>query len=347
MLGDDHMIITKLLLMKKKIAIVFAFILIVSFAGLFIFSSNPKILSDEDYSKALEHSNKVFSVALPDYIEFAGEAPPLGLYYVREGLDRELTINTYWHSSTIIMIKRSARYFPIIEPILKAHGVPDDFKYLALIESGLTNVVSPAGASGIWQIIDETGNRYGLEINEEIDERYHLEKSTAAACRILKNSYNKYKNWSLAAAAYNAGDGRIEKELKRQKVTSFYDLHLNNETSRYLFRILALKILYETPTKYGYYLRKKDLYPNIPTFSVTVDSSINSLIDFALKHKVNYRILKEFNPWLRKDKLTNPTHKSYLITFPKEGFTDYGVLLKDGADNNAIFNDTIQTITKP
>lgn len=329
--------------MKKKIATVFAFILIGSFAGLFIFSSEQKIITDEEYSKALEHSNDVFSVVLPDNVEFAGEEPPLGLYYVREGLDRELTINTYWHSSTIIMIKRAARYFPVIEPILKAYGVPNDFKYLALIESGLMNVVSPAGASGIWQIIDETGKRYGLEINDEVDERYQLEKSTVAACRILKNSYKNYNNWSLAAAAYNAGDGRIDKELKRQKVASFYDLYLSNETSRYLFRIIALKILYESPTKYGYYLRKKDLYPHIPTYTVSVDSSIADLVGFALKHNVNYRILKEFNPWLRKDKLTNATHKSYLITFPKKGYTDYDVLLKDDGNNNAIFNDTIHT----
>lgn len=332
--------------MKKKIVTVFAFILIGSFAGLFIFSSEQKIITDEEYSKALEHSNKVFSVVLPDHVEFSGEEPPLGLYYVREGLDRELTINTYWHSSTIIMIKRAARYFPVIEPILKAYGVPNDFKYLALIESGLANVVSPAGASGIWQIVDETAKRYGLEINDEVDERYQLEKSTVAACRILLNSYSKYNNWSLAAAAYNAGDGRIDKEMKKQKATSFYDLYLNNETSRYLFRIIALKILYESPTKYGYYLRKKDLYPNIPTYTVLVDSSITDLVGFALKHNVNYRILKEFNPWLRKDKLTNTSHKSYFITFPKKGYTDYAILQKEDANNDAIFNDSIHTSIK-
>ena len=332
--------------MKKKIAIVFAFIFIGSFAGLFIFSSERKTISDDDYNKALAHSNEVFSVVLPDHVAFAGEEPPLGLYYVREGLDRELTVNAYWHSSTLIIIKRAARYFPVIEPILKANGVPNDFKYLALIESGLTNVVSPAGASGIWQIISETGKRYGLEINDEVDERYLLEKSTIAACRILKASYNKYNNWTLAAAAYNAGDGRIDKELKRQKVTNFYDLYLNAETSRYLYRILALKLLYETPTKYGFYLRKKDLYPNIPTYTVKVDSAIENLIDFALLHNVNYRILKEFNPWLRQDKLTNPTHKSYIFTFPKAGYIEYAMLLKDNAESNDIFNDSVQNSIK-
>jgi membrane-bound lytic murein transglycosylase D len=340
------MVFTKLLLMKKKIAVVFLFIVIGSFAGLFIYSTERQMLSEEDYSKALAHSNEVFSVVLPDHVEFAGEEPPLGLYYVREGLDRELTVNTYWHSSTIIIIKRAARFFPVIEPILKAYGVPNDFKYLALIESGLTNVVSPAGASGIWQIVDETGKRYGLEINDEVDERYLLEKSTVAACRILKASFNRYNNWTLAAAAYNAGDGRIDKELKKQKVTNFYDLYLNNETSRYLFRILALKILYETPTKYGFYLRKKDLYPVIPTYKVSVDSSITSLVDFALKYKVNYRILKDFNPWLRNDKLTNSAHKSYVFTFPKKGYTDYDALMKDDVDNNAIFHDSVQRVKK-
>jgi hypothetical protein len=334
--------------MKKKISTIFAFILIGSFGGLFIYSTEHKMImiSDEEYSKALAHSNEVFSVVLPDHVEFAGEEPPLGLYYVREGLDRELTINTYWHSSTIIMIKRAARYFPVIEPILKANGIPNDFKYLALIESGLSNVVSPVGASGIWQIVGETGKRFGLEITDEVDERYQLEKSTAAACRILKDSYKKYNNWSLAAAAYNAGDGKIDKELKKQKVNNFYDLYLSNETSRYLFRILALKILYESPTKFGYNLRNKDLYPRIPTYSLTVDSSITNLVDFALKHKVNYRILKEFNPWLRNDKLTNPAHKSYEITLPKAGYTDYATLQKNYANENAIFNDTIPNSKK-
>jgi len=329
--------------MKKKIVFVFLFIAIASFAGLFIFSVTLEKTADDDYKKALEHSNRVFSVVLPEKVEFAGEEPPLGLYYVREGLDRELTINTYWHSSTLNMMKRAARYFPVIEPILKANGVPDDFKYLALIESGLSNVESPAGASGIWQIVDETAKRYGLEITDEVDERYELSKATVTACRILKTSFKTYGNWTLTAAAYNAGDGRITKELERQKVNSFYDLYMNNETSRYLFRILALKILYENPTHYGYYLRKKDLYPFIPTYTVSVDSSVTNLIDFALNNKLNYRILKEFNPWLRKDKLSNPSHKRYAITFPKAGYTYYSMLLSDMKDADAIFNDSTKT----
>jgi membrane-bound lytic murein transglycosylase D len=329
--------------MKKKIAFIFIFIAIASFAGLFIFSVPRKKAADDDYSKALEHSNRVFSVVLPEKVEFAGEEPPLGLYYVREGLDRELTINTYWHSSTLTMMKRAARYFPVIEPILKDNGVPDDFKYLALIESGLSNVESPAGASGVWQIVDETAKRYGLEISEEVDERYELSKATVAACRILKNSFKTYGNWTLTAAAYNAGDGRITKELGRQKVKSFYDLYMNNETSRYLFRILALKILYENPTHYGYYLRKKDLYPYIPTYTVSVDSSVTNLIDFALHHKQNYKILKEFNPWLRKDKLNNPSHKKYTFAFPKEGYTQYPLLLQEMKNPEAIFNDSTKT----
>jgi membrane-bound lytic murein transglycosylase D len=330
--------------MKKKIAFIFIFIALASFAGLFIFSVPREKTADDDYSKALEHSNRVFSVVLPERVEFAGEEPPLGLYYVREGLDRELTINTYWHSSTLNMMKRAARFFPVIEPILKTNGVPDDFKYLALIESGLSNVESPAGASGIWQIVDETAKRYGLEISDEVDERYELSKATTTACHILKTSYKTYGNWTLAAAAYNAGEGRITKELGRQKVKSFYDLYMNNETSRYLFRILALKILYENPTHYGYYLRKKDLYPYIPTYTVSVDSSLSNLIDFALNYKQNYRILKEFNPWLRKDKLSNPSHKKYLITFPKEGYTEYSMLLNEINDPDAIFNDSTKTI---
>ncbi|HPT13819.1 MAG TPA: lytic transglycosylase domain-containing protein [Bacteroidales bacterium] len=327
--------------MKKRILIIVALIAIAGIHGFFLLRDDSKGVDDENYRKALMHSNKVFSLVLPARVEFAGEETPLSLYYVREGLDRELTVNTYWHSSTILMLKKAARYFPTIVPILKSNGLPEDFKYLVLIESGLSNVVSPAGAAGFWQFLPETGKRYGLEINEEVDERYNLEKSTIAACKMLKDTKAIFKNWTLAAAAYNAGEGKILKELNRQKVDNYYDLYLSAETSRYIYRLLALKLLYEHPTEFGFYLRKKDQYPPIPTYQVKVDSTIKDLIAFAGYHKINYRILKEFNPWLLKDKLSNTTGKAYTFLIPKPGYEVYDSLVSEIPEGEMIFNDTI------
>jgi hypothetical protein len=239
------------------------------------------------------------------------------------------------------MLKKSNRYFHIIIPILKKYNIPEDFKYLALIESGLTNVKSPAGAAGFWQIIPGTAKHFGLEISEQVDERYDVEKATIAACKLLRGSYNKFGSWTLAAAAYNVGEGRIAKELERQKTSNYYDLYLPDETMRYIFRIIALKLLYEHPTEYGYFIRKKDLYPPIPTYTITVDSSINNLPVFAKTMNINYRLLKEFNPWLRSDKLTNPGKKKYLLTLPKKGFEEFDKLLAEIDNAEQIFNDTI------
>lgn len=329
--------------MKKRFVIILSFLAIAAFHGFYLLRDNSGGVDDENYRKALMHSNKVFSLVLPARVEFAGEETPLSLYYVREGLDRELTVNTYWHSSTILMLKKAARYFPTIVPILKSYGVPEDFKYLVLIESGLTNAVSPAGAAGFWQFLPETGKRYGLEINDEVDERYNLEKATHAACKMLKETKSIFKNWTLAAAAYNAGEGKILKELNRQKVDNYYDLYLNAETSRYIYRILALKLLYEHPTEFGFYLRKKDQYPPIPTYTVTADSTIKDLISFAGYHNINYRVLKEFNPWLIKDRLTNTTGKKYSFLIPKPGYLEYDSLTGSITDGGMIFNDTITT----
>jgi len=228
-----------------------------------------------------------------------------------------------------------------MEPILEKHNVPDDFKYLALIESGLANVVSPAGASGIWQFMEATGKRYGLEITEEVDERYHLEKATEAACKLLLNSYGIFGNWTLSAAAYNAGEGRIQKESNKQSVKSYYDLFLNQETSRYIYRIVALKLLYEHPTEFGYFLRNKDLYPSIPTHTVAIDTTVSNLPALAKKLQVSYKTLKEFNPWLRKDKLTVAKGKRYILTLPNKGFDDFNNLVKDVRNPEQIFNDTL------
>lgn len=329
--------------MSKRIVFILVLVAFAAFEGFYYTTNKSNSISDDDYQKAFRHSNKIFSLVLPAKAEFAGEEAPMGLYYVREGLDRELLINTYWHSSTQLMLKKSNRYFQIIVPILKKHKIPEDFKYLALIESGLTNVQSPAGAAGFWQIIPGTGKNFGLEITDQVDERYHVEKATEAACKLLRGSYNKYGSWTLAAAAYNVGEGRISKELERQKANSYYDLYLPEETMRYVYRIIALKLLYEHPAEYGYYLRKKDLYPPIPTYTITIDSSISNLPEFAKSQKINYRILKEFNPWLRSDKLINPNKKKYSISLPKKGFEDFDNLISEIENAEQIFNDTISS----
>jgi len=327
--------------MSKRIIFIFALIAFAAFEGFYYSRKPEKSTLDIEYQKAFQQSNKIFSLVLPDKAEFAGEEAPLGLYYVRESLDRELMVNTYWHSSTLLMLKKSNRYFHIIIPILKKNGIPEDFKYLALIESGLSNVQSQAGAAGFWQFIPGTAKHYGLEITDQVDERYHIEKATEAACKLLRNSYNKFGNWTLAAAAYNVGESRIEKELERQNANTYYDLYLPDETMRYVYRIIALKLLYEHPTEYGYYVRKKDLYPPIPTYNITIDSGINNLPLFAKSLNINYRLLKDFNPWLRSDKLTNPGKKKYVLTIPQKGFEDFDKLLDEIDNAEQIFNDTI------
>jgi len=333
--------------MSKRFIFIFLLIAFAAFEGFYYSRNREKTAGDLDYQKAFLHSNKIFALVLPDKAEFAGEEAPLGLYYVREGLDRELMVNTYWHSSTLLMLKKSNRYFQIIVPILRKNNIPEDFKYLALIESGLTNIQSQAGAAGFWQFVPATGKHFGLEISDQVDERYHVEKATEAACKLLRGSYNKYGSWTLAAAAYNVGEGRISKELERQDAKTYYDLYLPEETMRYVYRIIALKLLYEHPTEYGYFIRKKDLYPAIPTYTVTVDSSINNLPVFAKTMSINYRLLKEFNPWLRSDKLTNASKKKYTLTLPRKGFEDFDKLLDEIENAEQIINDTLTSGTLP
>lgn len=312
----------------KKVIIILA--LITTLSLLFILFNGSSNLPDKnsDYQKAFYKNYKIFAVDIPESIEFAGEKIETNRYDVRENIDKELLVNTYWQSQTIMLIKKANRFFPIVEPILKKNNIPDDFKYLALAESGFTNnLVSPAGAAGIWQFIKDTGIKYGLEVNENIDERFNIEKSTEAACKYLREAYNLYKNWTLAAASYNIGIGALTKQIGLQKAESYYDLFLNIETSRYIYRIIALKLIIANPKEYGFYLRKKDLYPPIPTFTLKVDSSISDLIGFAEKYKINYKILREFNLWIRKSSLENSAKKTYYLTIPKEGYINYDSLL--------------------
>jgi hypothetical protein len=262
----------------------------------------------------------VFGVVIPGSTYFAGEPLPLELFDVREALDRELLVNTYFHSQTIRLIKLSHRYFPVIEPILAEYGIPDDFKYLAVAESGLEQVVSPAGAVGFWQLMRGTALDYGLEVRGEIDERYHIEKSTEVACQYLLESYEKYGNWTMTAASYNAGRRGVDRQIDRQKTDNYYDLLLNDETERYIYRVTSFKLIFEDPERYGINLSESDYYRPVPCREVKVEGSVEDFADFAREHQTNYKILKYLNPWLRDNFLINASGKVYRIKIPEEGF---------------------------
>lgn len=263
---------------------------------------------------------KITAIDIPEDLNFAGEKVPFDDPEIMERVDREFLVNTYWQSNAVLLMKRANKYFPIIEPILAKNGIPDDFKYLAVAESGLENVVSPAGAAGFWQIMKTTGKEYGLEINENIDERYHVEKATEVACDYLKKSKQKFGNWTLAAASYNAGSYGIQKNLNAQDVNAYYDLLLGQETGRYVFRILAIKEILSNPEKYGFDIAKEDMYTQVPTFNVEVDVPVTNFADFAKQYEINYKILKRHNPWLREPHLNNNSRKKYTIEIPNKGY---------------------------
>lgn len=264
----------------------------------------------------------VYSLELPSSLDFSGENVPLHQPDIKERADREFLVNTYWQSNGIMLIKKSKKYFPIIEPILAEEGIPNDFKYLAVIESGLANVKSPAGAAGFWQIMKTTGRELGLEVNDNVDERYHLEKATRAACKYLKQSKARFGSWTLAAAAYNAGNAGINRELERQQVNDYYDLLLNAETGRYMFRILALKEILKDPESFGFNVASESYYYQIPTEKKAVDYEISDLAAFAKANNINYKVLKIHNPWLRENKLNNKSKKLYQIEIPLAGYYD-------------------------
>ena len=249
--------------------------------------------------------------------DFAGERLPMELPDVQERLDQELILNTYRHGNTLLNIKKSYRYFPAIERILAEYGLPEDLKFIAVAESDLSNATSPAGAKGFWQFMSETGRYYGLEITSEVDQRYDLEKATHAACKYLKDYYKRFGSWSLAAAAYNMGGTRLARELSAQKAENYFDLNLNQETMRYLFRLVAIKELLKDPRRFGFYLEEKDGYTYLNDFTeVEVNSSISDIADFAAGHGLSYREVKYYNPWLIGTKLSNSSGKTYLIKIP-------------------------------
>lgn len=283
-------------------------------------TKDPEVTKKEK----LVNDYNVYAIPLPDAMDFAGERVPLEDPDVRERMDRELLVNTYWQSNGLLIIKRAAKYFPIIEPILKEEGLPDDFKYLAVIESGLTQAVSPARATGFWQILGGTGKELGLEVNDNVDERYNVELATRAACKYLKKSKSYLGSWTLAAAGYNAGNAGINRRLEAQGVSDYYDLLLGEETGRYVFRILALKEILKEPQKYGFNYTEDDLYKTVPTYKVKVDTAVTDFVKFAQGFGINYKILKIHNPWLREDHLNNASRKVYQIEIPEKGVYTVG-----------------------
>jgi hypothetical protein len=298
--------------MNKSLRII-SLLSVVCITLLFI---NANYKSDID-SRTNTHQNyKIRALKLPSNLNLAGERVPLEKPDVKERMDRELLVNTYWQSNGILLLKRANKYFPIIEPLLKKHGLPADFKFLALAESGFTDETSTVGAAGMWHFMKATGKEYGLEINENIDERYHIEKSTKVAAEYLKNAKSRFGSWTLAAAAYNAGNYGVSRRLEAQGVANYYDAKLANETERYVFRILALKEIINNPEKYGFVFEKSDLYTIKKTYIVKVDTAITNITSFAKGFDINYKELKIYNPWLRENKLNNRSRKVYEIKIP-------------------------------
>ena len=277
---------------------------------------NALHISDVSPEKNTSETYSIKALKIPSDLTFAGEKVPTELYDIKERMDRELLVNTYWQSNGLLLIKKAHKYFPLIEPMLKKYGIPYDFKYLAVAESGLENNSSPAGAAGFWQFLKSSAKEYGLEVNQNVDERYNLEKATRIAAEYLKKSKERFGTWTLAAAAYNAGNARIARNLKRQQVDNYYDLLLNNETARYVFRIVALKEVLSYPKKYGFEFDEEDLYKLPNTQIVEVDTVIRNIASFAKTFNTNYKELKLHNAWLIENKLNNKSRKLYQIKIP-------------------------------
>ena len=282
-----------------------------------IFESHTQT-EDKKNLEEFQQYYRVYSLALPKSISFAGEIISLKDADIAERYDKEILTNVYWQSQTILMLKRANKYLPTIQNILIEQQIPLDFQYLALAESGLQNVVSPAGAAGFWQFLDKTGKRYGLEISEEVDERYHLEKATYAACQYFKEAYAQLKDWNLVAASYNMGIEGVKKQIRAQNINNYFDLYLNVETARYLFRIIAIKDICENPQKYGFHIPYNDLYKKTPVVWVKVDLSISSLASWSQQNACNYKLLKLLNPWLRKPFINVPLNKIYYVALPQD-----------------------------
>ncbi|HOY39857.1 MAG TPA: lytic transglycosylase domain-containing protein, partial [Bacteroidales bacterium] len=307
-------------IIKIPILIIAGILIGMIISNLFIFSSKTEEKTRDIFNfqdSLFQYS--VISPEIPDSVFFAGERVPLEYFDVYESLDMEMLINTYRHSSTILYIKRAERYFPIIEEILRQNGIPDDFKYLCVAESGLSNAISPSQAVGFWQFLKATAQEYKMEVNNNVDERYNVIASTQAACNYLKAAYRIFNSWSLAAVSYNMGMGGLSQRIKHQKVNTYWDLYLHEEPARYVYRIISLKLIMENPERYGFYMKDTDKYSPISTREVIVDTSINRLQEFAFSQGINYKMLKVFNPWLRDTLLVNRSGKKYTIVIPENG----------------------------
>ena len=292
--------------MKNKYILIFGIAMVLLFL----------LIQVNIYPKKTSNLNITDPVKIPDEISFCNENAPLGKYYVKEKLDREIIKNMYWHSNTLLIIKKHKRYFDIIVPIIKSYNIPEDFKYLPIVESNLENVTSPKGAKGVWQIMKYSAKDYGMEVNRNVDERYDLEKSTHFACKYILKSKDKFNSWTLAAASYNIGVRALSREIKKQKINNYYELNLNIETSRYIYRILAMKEIVSKPHKYGFVIQPDMFYDIIPTKTIKVNYEIDDLVDWSEKNGITYKILKMNNPWLRQGFLRNKSKKLYKIKIP-------------------------------
>lgn len=301
-----------------------------------VYSAFHDPISDSDYKQLLFSDYKLFGVTIPKDLNFCGEKVPIEDYHVKQALEKEFFVKTFFQPETMILNKKAGRWFPLIEPILKKNGVPDDFKYVAILESGLSNGVDNPMSGGFWGIMPPVAVDYGLEVSDQIDERFNVEKATDAACRIFKDAYKKYNSWTLAAAAYDLGMGGLDKQLAKQNTKNYYDLDLNDETAMYIYRLLAFKEMISRPEAYGYKINKRDLFAPIPTVSVKIDSTINDLSAFATSQGSTYEALKFMNPWLLKSSLQNPDRKTYVILFPKPGVKLYGMEIIKTTDSIAV-----------
>ena len=302
-----------------------SFLVVLSFFFLLFSYPTKKLSEDKLHQKQFNEKYNIFAISKPANMNFCGEKVDLKSEDIWERMDKELLKNIYWQSNTMLYLKRANKFFPIIEPILKANNIPDDFKYLAVIESGLEDVISPSGAAGFWQILKGTAKEYGLEVNPAIDERYNLEKSTLIACRYLQKAYGKFGSWTLAAASYNKGQNGVRRLVEKQGTNNYYNLYLNSETSRYVFRIIAVKEILENPKKYGFIYREKDLYVMPKYKTIEIDATISDLANFATANGTNYKLLKQLNPWLRNTSLPDKSRRKYILKIP----TDPSLLVFD------------------
>ena len=293
-----------------------SFLAFLSFFFLLFSYPTKKLSEDKLHQKQFNEKYNIFAISKPANMNFCGEKVDLKSEDIWERMDKELLKNIYWQSNTMLYLKRANKFFPIIEPILKANNIPDDFKYLAVIESGLEDVISPSGAAGFWQILKGTAKEYGLEVNPAIDERYNLEKSTLIACRYLQKAYGKFGSWTLAAASYNKGQNGVRRLIEKQGTNNYYNLYLNSETSRYVFRIIAVKEILENPKKYGFIYREKDLYVMPKYKTIEIDATISDLANFATANGTNYKLLKQLNPWLRNTSLPDKSRRKYILKIP-------------------------------